>query len=905
MQRTKRLWITLSALLLLALAVVPAAAIHPDRWVHDTEADFAPGKSDQVVVTNLGDVKLASATSMLADLAELTQQVSIINDLQDLGGGVFIAAGPHGRILGWRNGQLSTQLELPDQQVFALDVSPDGFLLAAVSGTPSKLLELTPNGFVTRVELPAVRYIWDMQVIDGKVYLATGIDGRLLEVTLADLAPVKPDDDDVDAQREPNAAADNGQGKPEIDAAADADDAAVEADQAAAADAAEEAAIDWPAGVRVILKTRQANLLCLGKDQRNRLFVGTDTDGLIYRVTLGPKVDDQGRLVGDAFVLFDAPEPEIGALHVRADGTVFAGTADAAQASPGRLAQLGTQPAGRPDESATLPVEVPEAPPEPGDIPNVPPKPEPQEPGDKEPLEDQAKPKVQAAAPPIPPKPANKAHDQDAAPLDAATMTPADEDAIRNELRQRLLTALGDDAEPLQADDGPAQFGPPRMPSPSPSTGAPLRSGGGGNQPGNAIYHIDPLGLVNEVFRESVMILRILPDPADQDRLLVATGSEGQLYRLDPAAEETTILVALQPQQIPALIARADGRVLLGTANPASLVMLEKGFAKVGEFTSPPLDATQISLWGTLHVTAEMPPGTSMKVQTRSGNVGDPEGDGWAAWTDAGEINPDDAVAALSPRPLDVPSPPARFIQYRLVLLGNGALSPVTQKMELAYVLPNLKPVIQSVRATYAPAQPGGGGRGAPGVPAEEPQAATTLQIEWVASDPNNDQLNYTLEYQPAGSDKWLPLAQDIREATMAWATRRVPDGRYVLRLTASDSPDNPADMALKASRLSDPVVVDNTPPDIAIVKKALQNGTLTVNVVANDKLSTIKSLHYAVDSADDWQQVLPDDLIFDSTKEAATVKIADLSPGPHVVTLRAIDALGNAKYEALMIEVK
>src|SRR5262249_49489378 len=72
----------------------------------------------------------------------------------------------------------------------------------------------------------------------------------------------------------------------------------------------------------------------------------------------------------DSYVLYNAGEPEIGALVVFADGTIYAGTADADQARPGRLNEAVGTEVGRPE------LQGPKAAPTPK-IPNTPPAPSP------------------------------------------------------------------------------------------------------------------------------------------------------------------------------------------------------------------------------------------------------------------------------------------------------------------------------------------------------------------------------------------------------------------------------------------------------------------------------------------------------------------------------------------------
>ena len=56
------------------------------------------------------------------------------------------------------------------------------------------------------------------------------------------------------------------------------------------------------------------------------------------------------------------------------------------------------------------------------------------------------------------------------------------------------------------------------------------------------------------------------------------------------------------------------------------------------------------------------------------------------------------------------------------------------------------------------------------------------------------------------------------------------------------------------------------------------------------------------MDSAELYEPILPEDLIFDSTRESFTVTISDLAPGPHVVTLRVADSRGNVGYQAVTL---
>lgn len=891
-----------SAMSLALLLSSSALAVQPQRWVHTTEADFESGESENTIVTNLGDVKLSARTR---EIGEAPDPVSVLYDLQELSGTLYAAAGPQGRLLKRDGEKLVQAADLDNEQLFALDVY-DGKLLLALSGEPSRLAVLDGDQVTTLARLDGVRYIWDVVVEDGTILIATGTDGRVLRIDpdtfvappeeatgvsgAAASADVSQDMDDTDQALDPDATND--------DAEAEEGEAEVEeAEEQPEPDPATEL-LKNP-GVTLILDTEQTNILCLARNNKKTLFAGTDTDGLVYRLTPNAK-SDTGY---DAFVIYDAAEPEIGALLAMQDGTVYAGTADAQGARPGRIAEAVNAAAGRPAAGTTvpvadIPVEGDQPVPEPGQMPEVPPAPTPiggdgTEGGPGVPVPPQPSP-PEAPTDTEPSAPSGAAASSAVSPdqtapesLELTPPTPQQYDRLRDVVRKRLQAAR---------ESGKLQSGPQvMMGGGGPSASAPTRVRPVANattqtQEGNAVYRIDPDGFVTEVFRESVMILRLA---RDGDRLLVSTGNEGQVYRVDPAAEETLILADVEAEQIPAMLVQGD-RILLATANPARLLELDRRPADEGTYTSPPMDASQVSLWGAINVTADVPEGSKLIVETRSGNVADPEQAPWSNWSQAAVFEPAPDHPPLQPREAKVNAPPARFLQYRLKLdAGADAATPAVDRVEVAYVVPNLSPKITTLTAAY-PEQ-------------SDPAAAppTAMAVTWEAADANADALTYTLAYQPAGSKKWITLADDIEQSPHEWQTQQVPDGYYLLRVTATDAKDNPGDMARTATRRSDPVLVDNTPPRFDEVKHDVKPAHVTVTGKVSDDLSPLRRLDYTLDGEEDYHPILPEDLIFDSTSETFSLTLPDLTAGPHVVTLRARDARGNTRHESILFDTK
>jgi methionine-rich copper-binding protein CopC len=102
-----------------------------------------------------------------------------------------------------------------------------------------------------------------------------------------------------------------------------------------------------------------------------------------------------------------------------------------------------------------------------------------------------------------------------------------------------------------------------------------------------------------------------------------------------------------------------------GSPKPAMLAdwVHVLAYASSGVYTSAVFDATRIVNWGTVNWDALLPAGTSIQVETSSGDTATPDGT-WSAWsqvTDGGAIT----------------SPPARYLRYRITLTtSDPSLTP-------------------------------------------------------------------------------------------------------------------------------------------------------------------------------------------------------------------------------------
>ena len=398
-------------------------------------------------------------------------------------------------------------------------------------------------------------------------------------------------------------------------------------------------------------------------------------------------------------------------------------------------------------------------------------------------------------------------------------------------------------------------------------------------KPGEAshIYKITKDGYVTYVFSEAAVFFCLA---AQEGNLLVGTGNNAQLFTVDPTSEQEAIIYEdEQASQITA-VAVSGEEVYLGTANPAKLIKLDKSFASEGTYTSDLIDAGQPAKWGKLQIEADIPQGCKIMAASRSGNVKDVNDPTFSDWTEPAEIT----------GPIQLGCPLGRFCQYKLIFQSaDGATSPLVREIAVANTVPNLAPKVELVSV----------GR------IEAAGKTGMFKITYKAEDNNGDKLIYKIDFRKVGwiNVDWIELQDELEADTFEWDGKTVEDGRYEVRVTASDERSNTTTTKLTGSRISDPVVVDNTGPVIKDAHiESRNNKPVKITFRAIDELSAIGKVHYTVDSNTEWISAVPDDFVYDTTDESFTIVIEDLKAGEHIIAVRVSDDVGNTTYKTFQV---
>jgi len=395
-------------------------------------------------------------------------------------------------------------------------------------------------------------------------------------------------------------------------------------------------------------------------------------------------------------------------------------------------------------------------------------------------------------------------------------------------------------------------------------------------KPGKAsyVYKVTSDGYVTDIFSETAVFFCLA---AQQEKLLIGTGNNGRLFIVEPAAEQEQIIYEdRQASQITA-VAVSGRDVYLGTANPAKLIKLGDAFAAEGTYTSTLIDAGQPARWGKLQIEADIPHGSKVMVASRSGNVKDVNDPTFSNWTEPVEVT----------KPIQLLCPVGRFCQYKLVLRSeDGRKSPIVKEIAVANTVPNLAPTVESVSVGRI------GSASKKGM----------FKISYKARDNNDDKLVYKIDFRKIGRTNWIELEDELEKDSFEWDGKTVEVGRYEVRVNVSDERSNTTTTKLTGSRISEPVVVDNTSPVIKKFSIDRDDKTVTLRLEVFDELSAIGKVHYTVDSNAEWISAMPDDLVYDTTDENFTIVIKDMKAGEHIIAVKVADDVRNTTYKTFEV---
>jgi len=397
-----------------------------------------------------------------------------------------------------------------------------------------------------------------------------------------------------------------------------------------------------------------------------------------------------------------------------------------------------------------------------------------------------------------------------------------------------------------------------------------------------------------------------------QDRLLLASGNKGNLYRID-SDRLHTLVTSLAPTQITSLLATKSGTIYAVTGNIGKVFQIGPQLEPNGTVESEPFDGGSFTYWGrvSLHATE------GVKLESRSGNLSSTL-ENWSPWQ----------PVTLKERRGRIDSPAARFLQVRATLTGNQDLV----WMDLAYQARNIAPVIEQVEITPAnyrfpapiilPSNPGAAptlslpalgsrtGRTTPVNPADLNTGSTLnsakgfMGARWLARDENGDTLQYKVEIRGVKETEWKLLKDNVRERYISFDSTAYADGEYIIRVTADDAPSNTPKDAMRATLDSEEFLVDNSAPKITGLtgQSAATGNNLNIAFTARDDQSIISRAEYSVNGGP-WTVAEPVTRLSDSAELNYKFTIAKPTPAvsEYTIAVRVTDEFDNQAVEKVI----
>jgi len=401
-----------------------------------------------------------------------------------------------------------------------------------------------------------------------------------------------------------------------------------------------------------------------------------------------------------------------------------------------------------------------------------------------------------------------------------------------------------------------------------------------------------------------------------EGNVLVAAGGKGRLFEVLP--QDAFALVTDLKDDYIVRLTPSDGGWLLSAGRNGAVFHMKDAHADEAVYRSRILDVKSPVKWGQFYWSGDRAKGQKITVAFRTGATDDPEKGGWSDWSKDQGVEKGE--------PASMPVGPVRYIQYRLTLSngGDGESTLRSDYVEAFYQQQNRAPRVRKILAGEAgkPAaaaggsQPSGstGGEGSASGPpssgsASSGQAASggdasaaarppesnskSVNLTWLAEDPNGDALQYALYYKADDEADWKLIQDDMTATRMPLNVSGVADGRYRFRVVASDALANPPGAGLESELISDEVVVDNTPPKIEDLKAKPSSDRAEISMKIVDDLSLIASVTLDWDGGDAYP-ILPSDGFFDQTTERFEWTTPRLPNGEHVLTVNATDRRGN-----------
>jgi hypothetical protein len=400
---------------------------------------------------------------------------------------------------------------------------------------------------------------------------------------------------------------------------------------------------------------------------------------------------------------------------------------------------------------------------------------------------------------------------------------------------------------------------------------------------GSLVYRMKPPEQMNIIYNDRQEIVHDLA--SDGTNLYVATGGQGRLYKVKP--DFTRIAYFKADQKLVLDMNLESGTVQTITTGEGGFVYDRTDFES-GEafYQSNVLDAHLLARWGQLDTLGN----GNYQIRTRSGNTPKPN-DYWTDWSNW-----------QNPSKFEIASSPARFFQFELRFLKPDAQ---LRELTIAFQIPNQRPRITDLSITPNPVSQrfietretiknNDSSRQTSGAATGQSLSSLSVKertVSWKIIDPDGDPTQNRLFYRPLDGEQWISFTGDnyIDESQFSINLRNLADGRYRLKLVASDKRFNDPKYGFTTEKKTAPILVDNTQPNFQAVSVSPE----AIQFTAHDGVSRIMLAQYRI-NGEAWRTLSPEDGVFDESSENFTFDLDPAVSSGDVIELRLLDEGGN-----------
>ena len=615
--------------------------------------------------------------------------------------------------------------------------------------------------------------------------------------------------------------------------------------------------IDNTGKAEVFYDTKKKNVLSLIFNGKDYFYAGTDDPGIVYRISLKGRPE----------IVADFGDMEIRSLvYSPAKNELFIGANKGIKVAPQEFLGLIQQSARKAAAVPPVPGQTPK------DV----------TPGDTKPTSPKETPKHETLHETPPPADTPEHHPPDAPPPDhhsapGGSTLPKEEKSQDNVTPDEILKKIKE-MVPMQedGDEEPPPMPPPQpMPMPDAAAPANMNPMNIGAQPPpemprppvHCVIYKLASGLIKEIAAFNDCYITEMKLNAD-GVLVIGTDNSGRIYYVFQGGK-FFIPYDLDAGQALTLVMDKDNQLYaIGSGKKAAVYLARTDLSIKAEFTAEVWDARFPSKWGNFSFKGQ----GALMLQVQSGNTAKPD-ETWSDWSESLPVKADESIKPLAPT--------ARYFRAKLSWDNKDT---VIKEITQNYLVHNQQPKIMAFNIGPVPPLP----------PTGVIQKMPFKKMNYQVRDPDNDAISYRIYYRAENQKAWILLNQEfpgglIFQPEFNWMTDSLPDGRYFIKLEATDEKVNPNGTELRDEKISEAIIVDNTKPEITIaVGKNLECSGKVI-----DTLSQIRRIEYSLDGGK-WEAVFPADGIMDSNLEDFRFTLPVTANGFHNIAIRAFDEFGN-----------